>query len=115
MVTHEQARAWRGRTVLDRKGHRVGVLQDVYVDDRTGEPWAAVATGEPIDPLSMAPLAGASPRGSELRLDVSRPRLLGAPRVKPGGQLDAVAERSLFDYYGRPYEADSDGRTRFAA
>lgn len=114
MATVEQVRSWRGRTILDRKGRRVGVLAEVYADDRTGEHWAAVDTGRFGAERSLAPLRGASPRGAELRLDVSTPRITGAPRVEAGRLLSPDDERLLFEHYGLDYDA-AGSAARFAA
>lgn len=44
MSTREQVKSWRDRTVIDRAGERVGALVEIYVDDRSGEMWAAIET-----------------------------------------------------------------------
>ena len=41
-----EAYDWSGRTLVDRHGERIGKLEELYVDEATGEPeWAAVHTG----------------------------------------------------------------------
>lgn len=90
--------------VIDRRGHHIGVLADVYLDDRGDEPWGAISTAKSDPMLRMAPLGGASPRGAQLRVDASRPRIMTAPRVTPGGQMDVATERRLFEHYQRKYQ-----------
>jgi uncharacterized protein YrrD len=42
----ETVATWRGRTMVDRDGGKVGPITDIYADDRTGQPqWALVDTG----------------------------------------------------------------------
>jgi uncharacterized protein YrrD len=39
-------RTWRGKTLFDREGSRIGPITDIYADTRTGRPeWAVVDTG----------------------------------------------------------------------
>ncbi len=55
---------WRGRTVVDRSGEKIGKFEDIYLDDETSRPeWAAVNTGlfglrKTLVPLSEAELTG---------------------------------------------------------
>jgi PRC-barrel domain len=38
--------SWRARDVIDRNGHPVGVITDLYVDQATGRPeWAGIRSG----------------------------------------------------------------------
>lgn len=108
MQTVEQVRSWRGRVVVDHEGKKIGELADIYVDERNGEPWAAVLTGSHGERWSLAPLAGASPRGAQLRIDASRGRVTGAPNVAPGEQLTVAEERLLFEHYRRAYDAPAE-------
>ena len=42
----ETVSTWEGRTLLDRDGGRIGIIDAIYLEDRTGEPeWAVVNTG----------------------------------------------------------------------
>jgi uncharacterized protein YrrD len=42
----ETIRTWEGRTLLDRDSGRIGTIDAIYLDDRTGQPeWALVNTG----------------------------------------------------------------------
>ena len=42
----ETIRTWEGCTLLDRDGGRIGTIDAIYLDDRTGQPeWALVNTG----------------------------------------------------------------------
>ena len=37
---------WRGRTLVDNDGDKIGKVEDVYLDRSSGEPeWVAVKTG----------------------------------------------------------------------
>lgn len=48
MITAADVREWRNQDVVDPKGHKIGVLEAVYVDTSTDEPaMATVLTGLP--------------------------------------------------------------------
>jgi uncharacterized protein YrrD len=56
----DTVRAWHGRTMVDRDGSRIGSIDAVYLDDRTGQPeWALVNTGLFGTKSSFVPLAQA--------------------------------------------------------
>ncbi|MGW2384559.1 PRC-barrel domain-containing protein [Streptomyces lincolnensis] len=58
MIHAADIREWRNRSVVDPKGHKIGVLEAVYVDTSTDEPaMATVRTGLPTrHQLSFVPL-----------------------------------------------------------
>src|SRR3954452_17858083 len=46
MATREDVKTWRGRTLVDRDGDKIGKIEDIYLDRSSGEPeWVAVKTG----------------------------------------------------------------------
>ncbi|WP_086831334.1 PRC-barrel domain-containing protein, partial [Streptomyces sp. NRRL B-24572] len=46
MQTDIDPRSLIGRKAFDRNGHKIGTVDEVYLDDATGIPeWAAVRTG----------------------------------------------------------------------
>jgi sporulation protein YlmC with PRC-barrel domain len=60
MATMQEIETWRGRTLVDRDGDKIGKIEDVYLDRSSGEPeWVAVKTG----PVRLEP---------ELRSDPGR-------------------------------------------
>jgi PRC-barrel domain len=64
MFEVENIRDWRNHDVVDPEGHKIGLLEAVYVDTSTDEPaFAAVRTGIiGRHRLTFAPLAVASHR-----------------------------------------------------
>ena len=63
MTTQHDVRAWRGRTLVDRDGDKIGKIQDVYLDRSSGEPeWIAVKTGLLGSNVSFVPVHDATPR-----------------------------------------------------
>ena len=61
---------WRGRTVVDADGDKLGTLDEVYVDDRTGKlEWAFVSTGGLFGGKArFVPLAQAREGGDEIQV-----------------------------------------------
>jgi uncharacterized protein (TIGR02271 family) len=110
MPTIEEVRAWRGGTVVDRAGDKVGSIDEVYMDQETGEPeWLAVKTGLFGTRLSFVPLAEASRSGDEVRVPYEKAEVKDAPSVDPDGELSQQGEASLYAHYRLAYgESRSD-------
>lgn len=103
MVHHslEEILAWRGRTVHDRTGEKLGKLGDLYLDGRTDTPaYAGVRTGLLGHRESIVPLAGAEEREGDLFLPVDAERVRSAPSLDPDAALDPEEEHALEAHYG---------------
>jgi hypothetical protein len=95
---------WRGRDVVDRNGHPVGVLTDLYVDEATGQPeWAGVKTGLFSHRVTFVPLSEAAAHGMHVQVAYEQSQIHDAPNVDPGGHLSAEEEARLYEYYGLEY------------
>jgi uncharacterized protein (TIGR02271 family) len=96
---------WRGRTLVDAQGDKIGKVGEIYLDEETGRPeWALVNTGLFGSKSSFVPLAGAAPEGDDLRARVDKEQVKNAPRVEPDGALSQQEEVELFRHYGVPYD-----------
>ena len=94
--------AWRGRTVLDRDGERIGSVGDVYLDADTDLPaWAGVRTGLFGMRESLMPLEGIEEDGDDLRVPWERELVKDAPNVDADVALEPDEEERLFAHYGR--------------
>jgi sporulation protein YlmC with PRC-barrel domain/stress response protein YsnF len=116
MPTMQQVENWRGRTLVDRDGDKIGKIEDIYLDRQTGEPeWIAVKTGTFGSNLSFLPIEGATLAGDDVRSAEAKDRVKDAPNVEADGELSPEEERRLYEYYGRSdYDAwseDSEDRT----
>ncbi|MBW3654311.1 MAG: PRC-barrel domain-containing protein, partial [Actinobacteria bacterium] len=95
---------WRGRTLIDRSGEKIGKIDELYVDHETDKPeWATVNTGLFGSNSSFVPLAGASPQGEDVQVQVDKDQVKNAPNVAPEGELSQDEEAQLFEHYGVPY------------
>jgi uncharacterized protein (TIGR02271 family) len=116
MATLQDIETWRGRTLVDRDGDKIGKIQDVYLDRSTGEPeWVAVKTGLFGSNVSFVPIRDASPTGDDLRVAYEKDQVKDAPNVDPDGELSPEEERRLYQHYGRSdyddWTPDSEDRT----
>jgi uncharacterized protein (TIGR02271 family) len=110
-----EAYEWRGRTVVDQEGAKVGRLDEVYLDQQTGRPeWMLIHTGLLGTKSSFAPLAGARVDREDVRIAYSKQEVKDAPSVEADGELSEEEEAQLYAHYGLDYsESGSDsGRVR---
>ena len=112
----DTVRTWEGRTMVDRDGNRIGPIDAIYLDDRTGQPeWALVNTGLFGTKSSFVPLAQASGSGDQVQVPYDKQRVKDAPRVDTDQHLSEAEEQQLWAHYGLDYgsgysdTADRDG------
>jgi uncharacterized protein (TIGR02271 family) len=102
MATMEQIQSWRGRTLVDREGDKIGTVEDIYLDRNSGEPeWVAVKTGLFGSNVSFVPIRDASADGDDVRVQHEKDLVKDAPNVEADGQLSPEEERRLYEHYGR--------------
>jgi uncharacterized protein (TIGR02271 family) len=100
LSTHDIDRI-EGSTAYDSAGEKVGKVDQVYLDDQTGEPsWVTVTTGLFGTSQSFVPLEGASVDGSDLRLGYAKDKVKDAPRIDVDQHLERTQEDELYRYYG---------------
>ncbi|WP_199788197.1 PRC-barrel domain-containing protein [Streptomyces sp. MspMP-M5] len=88
-----------GRKAFDRNGTKIGTVDEVYLDDATGEPeWAAVRTGlfsrdafVPLEPSKMV--------GDCLHIPYDRKLIKDAPDFGVGRHLSPEQELQLYHHY----------------
>ena len=102
-----EASDFRGRTVLDREGEKIGKIDELYFDDEGGQPeWALVNTGLFGTKKTFVPIKGASPTGEDLRVGVTKDQVKDAPSIDADEQLSEAEERRLFEHYDVPYTTE---------
>lgn len=105
-----QATEWRGHTMIDANGDRVGDIEEIYLDIETGAPeWALVKTGLLGTSSTFVPLHGATKANSEVRVPHEKSHVKDAPSVEAGQQLSQEQEAELYRYYGLDYTEASSG------
>jgi uncharacterized protein (TIGR02271 family) len=101
---------WRGRTVVDRDGEKIGKLDEIYVDRQTDEPeWALVNTGLFGTKSSFVPLKGAAPVGDDVHVAYAKDQVKDAPSVDPDGELSEQEEEGLYRHYAIDYSEQRSG------
>jgi uncharacterized protein (TIGR02271 family) len=104
-MTH--AYDWHGRTLKDRNGDKIGKVDAVYLDEQTDKlEWALVNTGLFGTKSSFVPLAGASPRGEDVVVQVEAQQVNDAPKMDPDQELSEQQEAELFRHYGIDYTTE---------
>jgi hypothetical protein len=94
--------AWRGRTVRDADGEKVGTFGDVLLDSETDLPaWGGVRTGLFGRRESYVPLEGATEVDDEVRIPYTAAQVKDAPNVDPDVTLSAEDEQRMFEHYGQ--------------
>ncbi|MFH8370064.1 PRC-barrel domain-containing protein [Streptomyces sp. NPDC018031] len=89
-----------GRKAFDRAGARLGTVDEVYLDDATGEPeWAAVRTGL-FSRDVFVPLGPSEVVDDTLRVPYERGLIKDAPDFGVGRHLSPEQELQLYHHYG---------------
>jgi uncharacterized protein (TIGR02271 family) len=106
MVDIDTVHSWRGRTMLDRDGDRIGTIEDIYADDRTGQPeWALVNTGLFGTRSTFVPIAQAAARDGDVQIPYEKALVKDAPGIEADQHLSEAEEQRLWRHYGLDYEA----------
>ncbi|MGW0699869.1 PRC-barrel domain-containing protein [Streptomyces sp. NPDC002867] len=89
-----------GRKAFDRDGHKIGTVDEVYLDDATGEPeWAAVRTGL-FSRDAFVPLEPSEVLDNALHVPYERALIKDAPDFGVGRHLSPEQELQLYHHYG---------------
>ena len=100
MTEVSEAYGFRGRTMIDRDGDKIGKIDDVYEDKQTGRPeWALVNTGLFGTKKTFVPLHEAQPTGEDVRVPLEKARVKDAPSIETDGELSESEERQLYTHY----------------
>jgi hypothetical protein len=99
-----------GARVVAIDGEDVGVIGQVFQEDRTGMvAWVRVATEPPATdvpatvpaaPDRFVPLAGVERTGEGVKVAFSRTQIIGGPQLDADGQLSAAQVAELVQHYG---------------
>jgi sporulation protein YlmC with PRC-barrel domain len=114
MQALQDVQRWRGCTLVDNDGEKIGTIEDIYLDRQSGEPeWVTVKTGLLGRKSSFVPISDASSTAEdEVRVPYAKDQVKDAPSVDPDGQLSEDEERQLYQHYGRSDYAEWSGEER---
>ncbi|MFD0527531.1 PRC-barrel domain-containing protein [Kitasatospora arboriphila] len=100
MQTDIDPRDLIGHKAVDRNGEKIGTVDEVYLDDATGEPeWAAVRTGI-FGRDAFIPLTTSEFSGEELKVPYDKSLVKDSPDFGVGQHLSPAQELQLYRYYG---------------
>ncbi|MDX6327556.1 MAG: hypothetical protein QOK15_3910 [Nocardioidaceae bacterium] len=100
----------QGATAYDNSGDKIGKVDQVYLDDQTGEPsWLTLNTGLFGTSTTFAPLEGAAFDGDDLRIGYDKEQVKNAPRIEVDQHLERDQEEELYRYYGLSYAGSGVG------
>lgn len=96
-----------GRNAVGSDGSKIGTINDIYVDDATGEPeWLAVTTGLFGTKVGFVPLQGAELIGDDVVVAYDKSLVKDAPSAEADGHLSPDEETALYAHYGRASTAE---------
>lgn len=97
-------KALAGLYVIGSSNVKLGVVESVYADIRSGQPqWAAVRSGLFGTDVSLIPLAKAECDNRSLRIPYSVQQVRDAPHRASGTVMSHKEEANLFRHYGISY------------
>jgi len=101
---------WRGNTVRDRAGEKIGTVGDVFLDRETDRPaWIGVSTGWFGNKQSYVSLSNARAAADEVHLPYDKEQVKGAPQIDPDVALTREEEEALYRHYGEDYGSTATG------
>ena len=92
--------SWRGRTVVDQNGDKIGKFEEIYLDESQSPEWASVTTGLFGMRQTLIPLRDAQEDDDVLRVPYDKDHVKDAPNVDPDEQLTPGEESALYRHYG---------------
>ena len=96
-----EALGWRAFRVDDVYGARVGVVQDIYVDNTTDTPcWILVKMGRFSEAHALLPVRDAVVGTGHVWIPYEKDLIRRAPQITPGMPLTQELERQLCAHYG---------------
>ena len=105
MLSDDQVREVIGAGAYDSDGNQIGTVDQVFLDDQTGEPvFATVNRGVTGGSETFIPLANASVSQGRLDVGFDSGRIASAPDISAeGGHLSPQEEQVLYEHYAIPY------------
>ena len=107
LPTIDQARSWRGLTLVATDDEPVGKIEAIYVDRTSRQPeWALVNTGLFGSSRTFVPLADAAQRGDTVQIPHETSVVREAPRLEQDAELSEADEARLYAHYGIQYTTE---------
>lgn len=115
MIPVENITDWRGQEVVDRKGDKLGKLEEVYFDGETDAPaFISIKSGLVNKSITLVPLTGASVGREYVRVDQAKGDVKKAPSFDTDSEFSLNDEARAYRYFGMEYEPAGEGARRLA-
>jgi hypothetical protein len=117
MIMHRNIADWRRKRLVDRDGHTIGRLEDVYVDVATGQPmFGTLNEGVIGRTLPFISLAGITIGPRNVQIALPREQVKDAPVIEIRGDgLSQAQESILYRHYQLAYTPpDAESGRRLA-
>jgi len=99
----EQLTAMRGAEVYSAEGEKIGSVEEVLVDEQTGQPeWIGLGTGLFGTKRVLVPVQGAEPTDDGLRVPYSKDQVKQTPDFD-ADRISQEQEAELYSHYGLQY------------
>lgn len=109
-LTYEDIQSALGQTLVDGNGDKVGIIQDIYLDQETREPeWILVSSGLFGTKEAFVPAVSASPTAEGMQVTYDKATIKDAPKAEPDGDLSQSEELELYRHYGLEYSEGVSG------
>jgi len=103
---------WIGADVYDSTGDKIGSIDQLYLDDKSGQPeWLTVSTGWFGASTQFVPISGSSVHDDGLKVPYTTDHIKDAPSVDADQHLDADQELKLYGHYDLDYKATDHEKT----
>jgi uncharacterized protein (TIGR02271 family) len=102
-MTMEDLTAAQGQTVYAADGDKIGKIEEIFVDEQTGEPeWLALSTGMLGTKRVLVPVASASRYEDGFQVPYSSDKVKATPDVD-SDEISQETEARLYSHYGLDY------------
>ena len=101
--TGERIEKLHGIDVYDRKGDKIGSVDELFVDEQTGQPeWIGLGTGFFGTKRVLVPFQGADVREDGVFVPYDKDRVKDTPEID-SDRISQETEQGLYAYYGLGY------------
>ena len=101
MISMDQARTLKGKTLLGAGQSKLGTIDSLYADREDGDlTFATVNTGKFGSKTSFVPLGEATLQGDNVVVAYDEERVSSAPQIDEDSDLSPEEEQRLYAHYG---------------
>ena len=101
MISMDQARTLKGKTLKGQGGTKLGTIDSLYADREDGDlTFATVNTGKFGSKTSFVPLGEATLQGDDVVVAYDEELVSSAPQIDEDSDLSPEEEQRLYSHYG---------------